>query len=84
MIMTAPDQNPAQPPEMPQPGPNHSIPSLQAEIERLRAENASLANNVVYFRAMFSESQEMVGSLLAQLSQNTPAPEDVTAEKDEL
>jgi hypothetical protein len=83
MIMTAPDQNPAQAPETPQPGPNHSIPSLQAEIDRLRAENAVLANNVIYFRAMFSESQEMVGSLLAQLSQNTPAPEDVT-EKDEL
>lgn len=69
--------------EMPQPQPKHAITALQNELARLRQENARISDNNIYLGAMYAEGQEMIGSLLAQLSQQTPnpdAPVDTPAE----
>ena len=64
----------------PQPGSKYSINALQNEIIRLRTENGQLRDNMIYMTALYSESQDMVGSLLKQLSRDAAAPEDATAE----
>jgi hypothetical protein len=71
----------SQPTEQHQPAPHHAVNALQQEVARLRAENARLADNGVYLLAVLSEKEEIIGSLLEQISKDAPAPTQEKAEE---